>query len=93
MKNLTKLQVFKKVSDKTGLSENTIRTAVEGFKDVVLEEVPKGNTIQYRGWGTFRRRLDPEKKARDISRGLTIIKPERYRLEFKFMNKIRFIDK
>ena len=54
MTNVNKDAIVDALSTKAGLSKKDVEAVIEGFTDMVTEEIRKGNKVTLTGFGTFR---------------------------------------
>jgi DNA-binding protein HU-beta len=73
---------MKRVAEKTGLEQKTVRRAIQQFLDEVTFSLGKGDNIQLRGFGTFRSKMCKAVTAQDFKGGTVRIPPRR-RITFK----------
>ena len=70
--NMTKADMVNEIANRTGLSKAEIKTIIEEFLQLIKESILAGMSIQLRGFGTFFRKRKAAKKARNISKNITI---------------------
>ena len=74
---MTKEEIVKEVADATGVERKEVAAIVESFIESVKGSVSAGEPVFLRGFGTFGLKHRAAKPARNISKGETIIVPER----------------
>lgn len=72
---MTKAELCKRISDKTGYDAQTVLAIVESLMVEVKEALEKGENVYLRGFGSFIVKQRAEKTARNISKNTTIIIP------------------
>ena len=72
---MTKAELCKRISDKTGCDAQTVLAIVESLMVEVKESLEKGENVFLRGFGSFIVKQRAEKTARNISKNTTIIIP------------------
>lgn len=73
---MTKNEITKEISSKTGLERGIVMPVVESLMDCIkLSLTEKNEPVYLRGFGTFFLKERAEKKARNISQGTTITIP------------------
>jgi len=72
---MTKIELVKKVAEKTGIDQPTALAAVEGFIDSLKESLIQKENVYIRGWGTWTLKHRAKKTARNISKNTTIVIP------------------
>ena len=90
---MTKLELVKKISQRTGIERQDVIAVLESMMINVKEFVSEGDTIYLRGFGSFGPKRRAEKTARNISNNTTIIIPEHTAPCFKpsksFVRKVK----
>lgn len=72
---MTKAELCKRISDKTGCDAQTVLAVVESLMVEVKESLEKGENVYLRGFGSFIVKQRAEKMARNISKNTTVIVP------------------
>ncbi|MBR4129337.1 MAG: integration host factor subunit beta [Bacteroidaceae bacterium] len=72
---MTKIELVKKVAEKTGIDQPTALAAVEGFIDSLKESLIQKENVYIRGWGTWTLKHRAKKTARNITKNTTIVIP------------------
>ena len=80
---MTKLELVKKISQRTGIERQDVVAVIESMMINVKEFVAEGETVYLRGFGSFGPKRRAEKTARNISNNTTIIIPEHIAPYFK----------
>jgi DNA-binding protein HU-beta len=80
---MTKADLVKQISDKTGFSKENSSIVVESFISVVKDSMVQGNDIFIRGFGSFINKKRAKKLARNISKNTPMIIPEHFIPSFK----------
>jgi DNA-binding protein HU-beta len=80
---MTKADLIKEISEKTGNSIENISSITESFIIVIKESMAEGNNIFIRGFGSFIIRKRAEKLARNITENTPILIPEHFIPFFK----------
>lgn len=78
---MTKQDVLKQISQRTGLDPLTSRAVIEGFFEVVKRSLAAGEPIYVRGFGSFSPVQRAAKVARNISQN-TALPIEAYVIPF-----------
>lgn len=90
---LTKAELIDKISQQTGISRSKISLILQSMTDNVMEAVANGDQVIMRGFGCFLPKFRALKKARNITRGTSVIIPEHNVPAFKpyksFINKVK----
>lgn len=80
---MTKADIVKEISKKTGVDAATTLATVEAFMEVVKENLINEEEVYLRGFGSFIIKKRAQKTARNISQKTTLIIPEHYIPAFK----------
>ena len=70
---MTKIELVKIVSQKTGVDQLTVLAAVEGIVDTIKEALIEKENVYIRGWGTWMLKHRAQKTARNISKNTTLV--------------------
>ena len=73
---MTKADIVKEISSKTGIEKNIVLATVESFMETVKESSANEENVYLRGFGSFILKKRATKTARNISKNTTIIIPE-----------------
>lgn len=73
---MTKADIVKQISQKTGVESNVVLATVEAFMESVKDSLADGQQVYLRGFGSFILKKRAQKTARNISKNTTIIIPE-----------------
>jgi nucleoid DNA-binding protein len=87
--NLTRAQIAAKISEATGLSKRETEIVVEGFISCVIEALTQNNTIEIRGFGTFKNNVREPRQARNPKTGEKINLKKRYIPMFKVSKELK----
>ncbi len=89
MKNITKRDLAKSISEKTGINQVASLNAIEGILSTLANHLQQGNTIQIRGFGTFKTKKTKARPARNPKTGEVVyLKPD-FKPIFKYSSKIK----
>ncbi|MDO4212095.1 MAG: HU family DNA-binding protein [Bacteroidales bacterium] len=80
---MTKADIVKEISKKTGIDSATALASVEAFMEVVKDSLINEEEVYLRGFGSFIIKKRAQKTARNISQKTTLIIPEHYIPAFK----------
>ncbi len=70
---MTKIELVKIVSQKTGVDQPTVLASLEGIIDALKESLVERENVYIRGWGTWTLKHRAQKTARNISKNTTMI--------------------
>jgi nucleoid DNA-binding protein len=88
---MTKSQIVAKISDATGISKKETEIIVEGFIGVIIECLKSNDSIEIRGFGTFRNKVREARVARNPRTGESIELNKRYIPYFKISKEFKKI--
>ena len=80
---MTKADIVKEISSKTGIEKNIVLATVESFMETVKESLANEENVYLRGFGSFILKKRATKTARNISKNTTIIIPQHNIPDFK----------
>jgi DNA-binding protein HU-beta len=90
---MTKADIIREISQKTGIDKVTVLSTVESFMEEVKASLSQGDNVYLRGFGSFIVKKRAQKTARNISKNTTIIIPEHNIPAFKpaktFVNAVK----
>ena len=69
---MTKAQLIQTIAQKTGLTKLETQAVLTGFWDTVIETLAHGDSVELRGFGSFRVQNRPPRKARNPATGESI---------------------
>lgn len=88
---MTRAQIASQISDATGISKKEAEIVIEGFISVVIDSLSKNESIEIRGFGTFKNVVREPMKARNPKTGETIQLGKRYIPKFKVSKEFKTI--
>lgn len=90
---MTKADIVKEVSKRTGIEATAVMAVVEGFMKAVKGSLAKENNVYLRGFGTFEVKTRKTKTGRNITKNTTVVIPEHKVPTFKpcpdFKNQVK----
>jgi DNA-binding protein HU-beta len=90
-KNITKADIVDKVAAGTGLTKLETEAIVEGFLKTVIETLREGNSIEIRGFGSYKVKRKKARQARNPKSGEQVFVPEHFVPTFKFSKDFKEI--
>lgn len=72
---MTKAELVKQISKRTGIQEYNVLTIVEAFMQSVKSSLSREESVYLRGFGSFILKHRAEKTARNISKNTTLVIP------------------
>jgi DNA-binding protein HU-beta len=86
---MTRAQIAAKISEATGLSKKETEIVVEGFISCVIEALKENETIEIRGFGTFKNNVKEPRIARNPKTGEKIQLGKRFIPMFKVSKEFK----
>lgn len=86
---MTRADIANKISVATGLSKVETETVVEGFIHCVIEALKNNESIEIRGFGTFKVKERNPRSARNPKTGATVELGKRYVPMFKVSKEFK----
>ncbi len=88
---MTKSQIVNQISEATGISKKETEIVVEGFISVIIDCLRRNDSIEIRGFGTFKNKVREPRKARNPKTGESIELQKRYIPFFKVSKEFKKI--
>ena len=85
---MTKLDIIKKISAKTGIETVDVRETIETLFYIIGESMSNGENVYVRGFGSFVNKKRKEKVARNIKQNTAITVAAHYKPSFKPSKKL-----
>lgn len=86
---MTRAQIAAKISEATGLSKRETEIIVEGFISCVIECLAENNSIEIRGFGTFKNNVKEPRVARNPRTGEKVNLGKRFIPMFKVSKEFK----
>ena len=90
---MTKADIVKEISSKTGIEKNIVLATVESFMETVKGSIVRKEPVYLRGFGSFIVKHRAQKAARNITKKTTMTIPEHDIPAFKpakvFVNAVK----
>jgi len=90
---MTKADIVKNISDKTGMDKSDVQMISEKFMNEVKNSLKNNENVYLRGFGSFIVKTRAEKTGRNISKNLAVIIPAHNIPAFKpsktFVNSVK----
>ena len=81
---MLKSEIIEKLQIKNNnLSQYDIELILKIFFKKIISSLSNGNTIEIRGFGTFKKKINKEKKVRNPKNNEVLFKKKTYKLHFK----------
>ncbi|MCH8495528.1 MAG: integration host factor subunit beta [Balneolales bacterium] len=75
---MTKSDIVDIISSSTGISKIETEAVVKGFMETVIESMKKGETIELRGFGSFKVVKRAQRVARNPKTNQEVVVPEQF---------------
>ena len=89
-RNISKLEFWKKLAERTGLDEKTCERIFMGILDLMVEEVQEGNRIEFRNYFILGSKFQDSRMAQNPKTLEPVEIPPRRMVYFKKGNKLIF---
>lgn len=90
---MTKADIVKKISDKTGMDKSDVQMISEKFMNEVKSSLKNNENVYLRGFGSFIVKTRAEKTGRNISKNIAVVIPAHNIPAFKpsktFVNSVK----
>ncbi len=90
---MTKADIVKNISDKTGMDKSDVQMIAEKLMDEVKNSLKKNENVYLRGFGSFIIKKRAEKTGRNISKNVAVVIPAHNIPAFKpsktFVNSVK----
>lgn len=88
---MTRAQIAAKISEATGLSKKETEIVVEGFISCIIESLQNNESVEIRGFGTFKNNVKNPRIARNPKTGERISLSKRFIPMFKVSKEFKKI--
>lgn len=75
---MTKADIVEVVSQTTGLTKVETEAAIKGFMDTVVDALKRGESVELRGFGSFKVVKRAQRVARNPKSNVEVIVPEQF---------------
>jgi nucleoid DNA-binding protein len=86
---MTRAQIAAKIAEATGLSKRETEIVVEGFITCVIDALKENETVEIRGFGTFKNSMKEPRIARNPKTGENIKLGKRFIPKFKVSKEFK----
>lgn len=83
MVTVTKKEIAYRISEQTGLKKVVIKRIIQGFIDEIIDELAKGNRLEFREFGVFEIKERAARRARNPRTGVPVTVPAKKVVHFK----------
>lgn len=83
MQTVTKRELVQRIAEKTGVQQISAKEVIQSFLDEMINELAKGNRLEFRDFGVFEPKSKAERVARNPRTGDKVQVPEKTTVKFK----------
>jgi len=83
MQTVTKRELVQRVAEKTGVQQINAKEVIQSFLDEIINELAKGNRLEFRDFGVFEPKSKASRIARNPRTGAKVEVPEKTTVKFK----------
>jgi nucleoid DNA-binding protein len=83
MATITKKELIDRIADQTGHRRVQVKKVVQRFLDQIVEELGRGNRLEFRDFGVFETKLRKARKAQNPKTLEPVAVPEKRTVKFK----------
>jgi integration host factor subunit beta len=83
MNTVTKKELVERIAQQSGLQRNDVKTVVQAFLDSVVEELARGNRLEFRDFGVFEVRQRAARNAQNPKTLVPVHVPAKRTVRFK----------
>ena len=83
MQTITKRELVQRVAEKTGVQQINAKEVIQAFLDEIINELAKGNRLEFRDFGVFEPKNKASRVARNPRTGEKVEVPEKTTVKFK----------
>src|SRR3954454_20050629 len=83
MATITKKELIDRIADHTGQRRVQVKRVVQQFLDEIVEELGKGNRLEFRDFGVFESKLRKARRAQNPKTLEPVAVPEKRTVKFK----------
>jgi len=83
MATITKKELIDRIADKTGNKRIVVKRIIQSFLDEIIEELGRGNRLEFRDFGVFESRMRAERVAQNPKTLERVHVPAKRTVKFK----------
>lgn len=83
MQTVTKRELVQRIAEKTGVQQISAKEVIQSFLDEIINELAKGNRLEFRDFGVFEPKTKAERIARNPRTGDKVPVPAKTTVKFK----------
>ena len=83
MQTITKRELVQRIAEKTAVQQISAKEVIQCFLDEIINELAKGNRLEFRDFGVFEPKSKAQRVARNPRTGAKVQVPEKTTVKFK----------
>lgn len=83
MRTVTKKELIDRIADRTGNKRVVVKRIIQSFLDEIIDELGKGNRLEFRDFGVFESKLRAARIAQNPKTLQRVEVPEKRTVKFK----------
>jgi len=83
MQTVTKRELVQRIAEKTGVQQISAKEVIQSFLDEIINELSKGNRLEFRDFGVFEPKSKAHRVARNPRTGDKVEVPQKTTVKFK----------
>jgi len=83
MQTVTKRELVQRIAEKTGVQQVSAKEVIQRFLDEIIEELSRGNRLEFRDFGVFEPKSKAHRVARNPRTGDKVEVPQKITVKFK----------
>ncbi len=83
MLTITKRELVQRIAERTGVQQINAKDVIQRFLDEIINELAKGNRLEFRDFGVFEPKSKAHRVARNPRTGAKVEVPEKTTVKFK----------
>jgi len=85
---MNKTELVSAMAEKSGISKTNAEAALKAFTEIVIDEIKAGNKVQLVGFGTFEKKVSPEREGVNPQTGEKCTYPRKEKATCKMSKSI-----
>ena len=83
MDTVTKKELIDRIADQTDEKRATVKRVIQGFLDEIVDELARGNRLEFRDFGVFETKVRQARRAQNPRKKQAVWVPQRTTVKFK----------
>jgi len=80
---VTKKDLIERISEQTDTRRSVVKTVIQQFLDEIVDEIAKGNRLEFRDFGVFETKVRRARRAQNPRKRQAVWVPQRTTVKFK----------